>query len=456
MIPFLSQVASGKHQRSKAILLLFACIFLASAYVKAQQAESPQQIQTLMDGYRYEEAQAMCDRLLLLDSSNPDLYILKARALAAFSKYADALAVARKGYLRDSTNLKVISSLIEFLNQAGETKKACVYARKRVALSPENRYFRLQLANLCYQAENFREGLQIQLDIYPVDSTNITLMKQIVNAYMELGKLDSAVVFCNKILKIIPFDPFVTNKLANLYIKINAYKKGIELTTAFLLKDSINTAILKSNGYLHYLSKDYPSAVLRFESALRHGDSSRFTYKYLGMANYKQEVYVWPYFQSAYWMDTTENEMCFYYGVAAAKSYLYDTAVFYLNKTLSRLKASEQFGSLVYLELASLYNDHNKSDTALILLERAYERNRTNNDILFRMAYQYDIHLQNYKEALFYYRDFISHSPEAKLKKSAKVNKEGEVNITLYEHAIVRVSELEILLKEAPKKTQKD
>lgn len=424
------------------ILLIF--FSLCPSLAIPQQIGFTTQINNLIESYNYDEALLMMDRLIQLDSTNPELYMLKAKSLAALNKYGEAVIQIKKGYNYDSANLKVISCLIELLSQSGDIKTACNYAVKRVNLAPENRYFKFQLANLYYQSENYTSGLKVLIPIYSTDTMNVSLMKQIVNGFAGLDKTDSAILFCKRILKLIPYDPGITNKLANIYIKTNNIRKGIDLTEGFLQQDSSNVLILKSNAYLYYLAKDYSKAVMRFKSAFVQGDSSRFSYKYTGLAYYRQEVYdtAYTYFMTTYEMDTTENEILFYYGVCAAKSYRLELGMDLLRKTLTRLKSSEQFMSLVYLEVASLYNDFHRPDTAMMMLKMAYERNRANIDILFRIAYQHDNYLENYKEAISYYRQFILLCPEERINKLAQVKKAAEINVSLYDYAKQRVAEL--------------
>jgi len=422
----------------------FLLLLFTPSLVVAQNIDKSLQVSSLFESYHYDEALVLTNQLLSQDSMNANLILLKSKILASFNKNTEAVNILQKHYKYDSTNLKVLGSLIEYSNQGGETEKACGFARKRLSLAPDNRYFSFQLANLYYQLEKYRKGLDILLPLYSKDSLNISLIKQITNGLLEINKADSAILFCKKILRILPDDPWTTNKLANIYIRINAINKGILLTDNFIRKDSANIAILKSNAYLNYLAKDYDRAILRFKRSFTLGDTTRFSYKYTAMSYYRLELYdtAFIYMKTTYEMDTTENEILFYFGVCAGKNYRHEEGLKLLNKVLVRQKSAEQFVSLVCIESAALYNDMMKPDTALAFLNKAYERNPTNIDILFRLGYQYDLYMQNPKEALIYYHQYMQLSDDER-KNKVTVKKAGEVNMSLYEYAQNRVGELE-------------
>lgn len=68
------------------------------------------------------------------------------------------------------------------------------------------------------------------------------------------------------------------------------------------------------------------------------------------------------------------------------------------------------FISTVYVQLPEVYNILNNADTALWFLVKAYEQNPADLRLLFRIGYQYDLHLNNEGKALFYYEKFLSNS----------------------------------------------
>jgi len=131
--------------------------------------------------------------------------------------------------------------------------------------------------------------------------------------------------------------------------------------------------------------------------------------KYLGLSYYKQEKYdtAVPFFRRAFYADTTDSEVCFYYGVSAYRSLEVDTGLIYLNRTFRLLMPPGKFLSTLYSELADAYTSKGSADTAIVLLTKALEAYPENNTLRFKIAYQYDFHLRKPYEALPYYREFL-------------------------------------------------
>jgi tetratricopeptide (TPR) repeat protein len=138
--------------------------------------------------------------------------------------------------------------------------------------------------------------------------------------------------------------------------------------------------------------------------------------KYLGLSFYKQEKYdtAVPFFRKAFFADTTDAEVCFYYGVSAYRSLAVDTGLAYLSRTFRLLMPSAQFLSTLYMELADANTSDGNADTAIVLLQKALEANPKNNTLRFKIAYQYDFHLRRPYDALPYYREFLKNDVPGK------------------------------------------
>jgi tetratricopeptide (TPR) repeat protein len=394
----------GKSLSIPVILLL-----LVPAPSGAQEREPAEQVKSLMESCQFSQAVGLAEQFLQQDSTSNDLRLLKGQALAAGFQFREAIATLRNALRFDSTSIRVLNELVQVYRQSGDPGKAIATSRKISGLVPENRYFSLQLANLYYSEEDYRQAVQEYLPLYGKDSSGFFVAKQLGNCYNELKRFDSAIYFFRRALKIIPFDPIVTGKLVNVYIREKEVAMALYQTQRFLEQDSLYIPILKQHGYCYYLLIDFKSAAKQFRECVRLGDSSKFTMKYLGLSYYKQEKYdtAAPFFRVAFQCDTTDAEVCFYYGVSAYRSYEIDTGLVYLNRTLRLLIPSGQFLSTLYVELAGAYTDSGKPDTAIVLLQKALESNPENNTLRFKIAYQYDFHLRKPYEGLPYYREFL-------------------------------------------------
>jgi len=397
------------------LVILVILLLLLPGISGAQEREPAEQLKSLMESCQFSQAVSLAEQFLIQDSTRTDLLLLKGRALAAGYQYTEAVAALRKAERLDSSNIRVLNELMDVYRLSGDPGKAISTSLKITRLVPENRYFQLQLASLYYSEEDYQLTVAVLMQLYAADSSSYFVARQLGNCYNELKRADSAKRFYRRALRITPFDPYVTGKLVNLLIREDDLAMALYWTQLYLSQDSSYIPILKQSGYCYYLLIDFKSAAKQLNECVSLGDSSKFTMKYLGLSYYKQEKYdsAATFFRFAFRSDTTDSEVCFYYGVSAYRSQEVDTGLVYLNRTLRLLMPSGQFLSTLYVELADANTSNGQSDTAIVLLKKALEANPENNTLRFKIAYQYDYHLRRPYDALPYYREFVKYAEPA-------------------------------------------
>jgi tetratricopeptide (TPR) repeat protein len=392
------------------VMVLFV-LFLPMSGISFSQSVSPeQQVKSLMEICQFSQAASLAELFLAADSSNNELLFMKGLSLAAIYRYSEAIAALECALGEEPASIKILSELAGVYRQAGEMEKAIKAHQKIIALAPDNIYFRLQLANLYNAEERFREAVVVFLECYQLDSSSFFVARQLGNCYNELKRSDSAIRYYRRALRINPYDQYVTGKLVNVFIREDDIAMALYWSQIYLeQQDSACIPILKQNGYCNYLLIDFQSAAKQFGKCAALGDSSKFTMKYLGLANYKQEKYdtATPFFRAAFFSDTTDAEVCFYYGVSAYRSLEIDTGLAYLTRTLRLLLPSGQFLSTLYSELADAYTSNGAADTAVVFLRKALEADPAKNTLRFKLAYQIDYYLRKPYEALPWYREFL-------------------------------------------------
>ena len=417
---------------------------------EAQEQAPVARMKILIESFHFDTAITLAEKFLLNDSTNTDILYLKSCALVAVFHYKEAIATLQKAQIIDSTNIIILNELMNVYRQSGDMSQAIEICKHIIKLDPENRYFSLQLANLYYYNKEYNQAIIMLLPLYHSDTSDFYVVKQLAYCYDETKQNDSVIFYCQKALKIVPFDPFMTNKLANIFLRENNVNTAFYITAMYLQHDSTNVSILKQNAYCNYLIHDYQASVKQFHECLKLGDSTKFTRKYLGLSYYQQEKYdsasqfFWPVFRS----DTTDAEVCFYYGVSECHSHSVDTGMIYLKRTLDILTPSGQFLSSIYSELANAYTIKGMADTSILFLNKAFEKNPNNNTLRFKIAYQYDYYLHKPYEALPWYREFLKnippqleHDPPDKHYPSVTTVKNGipEINGTYPDYAKNRI-----------------
>ena len=391
------------------LVILIHLFLLLPGISRGQEQEATEKLKSLMESCQFSQVVSLAELYLAQDSTRTDLFLLKGQALAAGFQYKEAIVALLKAQLFDSTNIKVLNELVDVYRQSGDPNKAIAVCRKICTLVPENRYFSIQLANIYYMEEDYRKAVSVLLPLYKTDSTTFFVAKQLGNCYNEMKKSDSAIRFFRRALRIAPNDPVVTGKLVNVFIRENDFAMALYWTQFYLQHDPTYIPILKQSGYCYYLLIDFTSSAKQLLECVRLGDSSKFTMKYLGLSYYKQDKYdsAAPWFRKAFLTDTTDSEVCFYYGVSEYRSLAVDTGLVYLNRTLRLLMPPGQFLSTLFVELAGANTATGHADTAIVILQKALESNPGNNTLRFKIAYQYDFFLRKHYDALPWYREFL-------------------------------------------------
>ena len=396
------------------IVLVFFC-FSSTSCLFAQASDAEKKIGALMDNYRFAEAIELADNSLVgSDTANSNLLLLKSKALTGLYQYKQSNEVLLKAYMNDTVNIQLVAELSNLCQKKGDSKNAILYCAKACRLSPQNVYFLLQLAGLYFADADYINCIDQLMPLCNHIPANLYALRLTADCYYEMKINDSAEYYYQKILAASPFDTYATQKLANIYIRTTDYVKGLLLTENYLKQDTLLNPVMKLNAWFYHLQKNYKTAVSCFHQCLLAGDRSLFVYRKLGLSYYKQEVFdsAELFFGQAFRMDTTDAETCFYYGVAATRSFLSDTGIVYLNKTLELVMPPEQFLTNIYVELAEAYNNKDREEEALKILQQIHDIYPENKRLVFRLGYQYDYYFHNLEQALEYYEFFVKDAPE--------------------------------------------
>ncbi len=101
-----------------------------------------QTLQLQLDLNQFEKAKNLSDRSLEVFPSQPELYLLNAKANNNLQQWDDAIESLETGldFLLDNPKIEIqfYNQLIEAWSKKGNTKKAKLYEQKRKALQPEN------------------------------------------------------------------------------------------------------------------------------------------------------------------------------------------------------------------------------------------------------------------------------------------------------------------------------
>ena len=408
--------------------------------IQAQQVSPAQQVRELIANYNYKEAITLSEKFLAAEPGLGEVMLLEGQALEELFRFREAETLFLRAWRADSSNFRIMNELAGLYRLTGENDQTIRWYKKILVLYPQNDFIILKLATIYSQTEDYRTALSLLLPLYSRDTSSFYVVKQIAGAYQELKKTDSSLLFYYKARLLNPNDQGVMVKVTNLLVRKKAYDTALAMTEEFMKSNPTVYNVLRLNAYAAYLLKDYPGSASRFRQSLRLGDHSKFTHKYLCLCRYKLEMYdsACPSFRKAWWMDTTDMELAFCYGVAATRALYIDTGLFYLNKTVDMAVPESQFLKSLYAELAGAYNQNLRPDTALDILLKAQFTDPEDPVIMFKIAYQYDYYLRKPMTALPYYKKFM------KMKGTDAESAGSNPQVMTYrQYAINRIKELD-------------
>lgn len=432
---FFSSALIGRFYK---LIVLIIVIFSTVLNTDAQQYDS---ISNYIQQYEYQEAINQIDKIVNY-SADLELIILKATALKGLNKHQEAIPYYVQIFKNDTSNLKSIVELANCYQSIGNYKNTQKLYSRALLINPQNNYLFQQLANSYYLDNDYKNALKYYLSAYSTDSSYY-LSKQLAKCYDNLNKIDTAIFYYRKTVELNPVDFQSTYRLAGLYKQKEDYEKGIFLTDSFLEQDSTNIKMIKLNGFLYFLNKDFTKSTERFEQCIALSDTSDFVNKYLGYSYFKMEEFqkAKDYLEKAYQKDTTNIELCYVLGLSCDYSIYKKLGIEYLSKTVDLLIPSPTILSQVYQDLAAANTGYYKYEEALGAYLKAYELTPNDTLMIYKIASHCDNWIQDKNLALKYYQKFMTTRPKDR-KPLPKMPVPGGIEISYYDFVERRMNEI--------------
>ncbi len=409
IIPVYAKFKSPMNRYILYLSLFIALLVSQCVHLYAQKLDS---VHFFIEQYEYQKAIDIIDSIADYDE-DPEILNLKIASLKGLQKYREAIPYLEKLYLNDSVNVKRITELANAYQMLGNFVAARKFYHKALEINPDNYYLVQQLADSYYQADNFSLAKQYYLTAFRSDSA-FHLSRQLARCYENLEMLDSAKYYYRIALSFVPDDYQSTYLLANLFKLSEEYDKGIALTNSYLPRDSTNIKMLRLNGFLYFLNKDYPISRARFERSIALNDTSTFVFKYLGYSYFHTSEFeqAKDYLEKAFLQDTLNADLCYALGLSCDYSVYKELGIYYLNKTIDLLIPAPSYLSQVYQDLAHVYTGNYKYNEALGAYLTAYELTPADTLLIFTIASHYDNWLKDKTTALIYYQKFMDTRPK--------------------------------------------
>ena len=384
-------------------------------------------LQESLDRYDYKTAIAIIDSLTARIGSDStaivenketviDLALQKARCLRRLYRMHESVEVLADVLHLDQFNIELMSDLAESHTQAGNTMEAFSLYGILSQMQPENLYFKLCRARILFREKQYEESINACKDIIVQDSIP-EILSMTADAFKNLGKADSALVYYNYVLSKRPKHVPTISKKADILLSAKQYIPVINMSREYLKEDPDNMTILPIYGLALHLQGNYPLSLEQFEHQRKLGDDSYAVHYYLGLNHYMMNK--WPRaieeLEKAYQIDSSDVTLV--YQLANAKSLITimksmessglnpESERLYA-KALEMLQPSPTILHNIYGSMAMARHKIEQFEDAIKYYELSYKYNPKNISALSSIGYCYE-RIKNYKKALEYYERYI-------------------------------------------------
>lgn len=401
------------------------CIVLFSLSVIICNGQD--RLQELLDRYDYKTAVNVIDSLAAeigTDSTSIfenrqaviDLALQKARCLRRLYRMQESVEVLADVLYLDQYNIELMADLAESHMQAGNTMEAFTLYGILSRMQPENPYFKTCQARILYREKQYEESIAACKTIIAQDSIP-ELLSMIADAYKNLGKADSALVYYNHVLSKRPKHVPTLSKKADILLSEKKYIPVIDMCREYLDEDPDNMTMLPIYGLALHLQGSYPLSIKQFEHQRNLGDDSYAVNYYLGLNHYMMDNWqrAEEELEKAYQIDSSDVTLV--YQLAHARSHmpimtglesrrLNPESERLYSKALEMLHPSPVMMHNIYGSMAMARHTIEHYADAIKYYELSYKYNPKNISALSSIGYCYE-RLKNYKKALEYYERYI-------------------------------------------------
>ena len=421
--------------------------FLLSVFPLLAFAQSETDIRKAMEAYDYETpvtsiAPAMGDSVL-----TP----LRAQALKAMNRHAEALKEWNSLLKEDSTDTKVLIELAECYRQTNRADQASICYGKAVSLQPANKFFRQQQIRTLLAMEEYESARDASHAWLERDTLSAIGYKFLGMAYEGMAIADpemlgNAFFAYNAAYRRDSLDAQTVAHIASIFNDNSQFAEAVDVTETYRLTDTLNVDVNRQNAKAYCMLKEYKTAVSRYEALKAMGDRSFTTLYYLGVSQYVDN---WPYgarenLLEAHKKNPMDVNVLYYLAKSSARSSWKEEGVAYMNKAFDIVVPTDSMMTRLYDGLLECYRFHTKADPyeKIEVMKEAYPYTKKYT-LFYQIAEIYD-YQKDYANAVHYYEKYMTLVPKDK---QVALDDEGNPlpNVdTLYQKARRRVEKIKV------------
>lgn len=243
----------------------------------------------------YDAAIELIDKMILENPQDTSsLLFRKAEALIELKKYKKAITTLEV-YIKDCSAKEKLKSYVLIATCYASLKddeKTEEYLEKIVELDPENDFVLKQLSYRAYINHEFKKCCEYIKRLIKMDKADIEDYTNLIFCCIELGMIDDALKYAEKVISIDPTNLDVFATLTILYEELDDEKKLNEVCERIInLKDdgTLQIMLLKAQASLELGKKEEAFAIVN--KAIKLNPYDPFPYMMKGMLLNKLELF---------------------------------------------------------------------------------------------------------------------------------------------------------------------
>jgi tetratricopeptide (TPR) repeat protein len=320
-------------------------------------------------------------------------------------RYAEAASYLQSIFKEDTQDPKELSQLAYANLMAGKLPDAEKSYLKLYALQPNSLPTLFSLANISIRRGIDEKAKSYYEAILKLDSTNFNVYKQLAS----LNKDDIStekIRYLRKANTLNPTDADVAFNLCEIFFKMNFFSEADKVLQPALAADSTNLQLLKMKMPISMAKKKYDESIATGMKLLSYGDSSTFVLNNLAKSYFLKLDYrnALKYFLII--NDKAFDNEGLYYNIGLSYRGVkeYKNAAPFFEKAIKE-GISNKIASYYGL-LGDSYEEINRNEEA----NAAYKRGllfENNGSLLYNIALVYETKLNDKKNAINYYDQYL-------------------------------------------------
>ena len=346
---------------------------------------------------------------------------LRARALKAMGRYAEALKEWNSLLKSDSADTKVLTELGECYRFMSRNDKAVACYGKVVELRPENKYFRQQHIRSLLSLEDYGAARDASLAWLEEDSVSVMGYKLLGMSYEGLASSDPNAILgafsaYHSAYVLDSLDGQTVAHLASLFNGNEQFSDAIDITELYRQSDTTHVDVNRQNAKAYCMMKNYQMATNRYEVLKTMGDRSFTTLYYSGISHYGNQWYYGSRddLLEAHRKNPVDVNVLYYLAKSSSRTSYKKEGLEFMKKALDLVVPEDSVLVRLYEGLVECYDNYPKSDPyeRIEVLKKAYTLNKKYL-LFYKIAEIYE-YQKDYANAVHYYKKFMSMVPKDK------------------------------------------